>query len=196
MKQLDLRQPTFDKQPPRLYLASFIAVLSIVVAIVLLLNQWQESRATKEQISQVSRQIAQIDAQTEQIRQRIANQQPLTVLQDQVASLRQEQQALSGLNQALLNVSSDQNQGFSRDLTVLAQSAMPELWLSDIEIRHQAQGKQVALSGWTTSATPMQTYIERLERLNIRSQLNVLSLQEVDSRRYRFRIASEEETQP
>lgn len=193
MKQLNLIQPPIAKAQPRLYLVIMVFIVSCLCAGYFVTSQAQQSRQTKQQIGQVRLQISQAEQATTNLTSSLQSRQSLTELRQQEARLVAEQASLTGLNNALRSINSNSRRGFADDLQRLAQSAMPGLWLQTVELGYQGNQKNVRLQGISQQSEALNTYIQRLERMQLGTQINVLNLTS-QADRYMFNLASTQET--
>ncbi|WP_119395810.1 hypothetical protein [Salinibius halmophilus] len=189
MKQLNLLQPAIIKRQPRLYQVLVLLILSCSFSAYYVFQQAQQSLETKQLIAQTRADILSAEQQITLLTDTLQTRQTLAELRQQESMLTAEQASLAGLNSALRSVNSTSRSGFAKDLTRLAQSSMPGLWLESVSLSYQGNRKTVRLAGITRASEDLNTYILRLEQMQLDTQLNVLGIT-ANNNGYNFYLAS------
>lgn len=195
MKQLNLLQPPVSKSLPRLYQVILLLFISSASVVYYVSEQASASRQTKQLVAQTRTQVVATEKAIADSTQALRQRQPISELKTLESTLLSEQASLSGLNSALRAANSSTRAGFANDMTLLAQTAMPGLWLDSLTISYQGSQKTVRLNGQAQQAESLNTYIQRLNAMQLGAQVNVLNLSLNDRDTYRFTLASQLESE-
>lgn len=164
MQQVNLYQPARYAKARPTALLGMVGLLALGVVAVggyYSYGAWQlgQARALAET---ATAQRAELEAQRESLRQRLAGQRPSPVLQAEVTRLTRERAVKAEVLAVLTGDEAGNRQGFSRQLEGLARRPVSGLWLTGITLR--ASGRALDLSGSATAGELLPQYLEGLRQ--------------------------------
>lgn len=165
IQQVNLYQDSGSQQSLALLNPYILAILATCLSLALFSGfTWHSLNAKESTRQQLQNQLYQAQADLQRLQAQYPNQQPDTLLNQELAKTQSFYQNLSQIMELLADNQSDQTRGFSRYLEALAEQADSKVWLTGISIN--TEDNSITLEGSSFKSEQIPALLQRLQHTN------------------------------